>query len=550
MSTQPPYEIERAFIVITPPENYDTYPHQDIEQGYYTDAQSGIVIRLRRKGNRYYQTIKKGVGLVREEVEHELTADQFNTLWPQTEGWRLTKVRYEIPEGSHTIELDVYKGPFEPLITAEVEFDSVEASQSFSPLAWMDTEVTEDIRYTNAQLAKNGLPSLSTRRTFIKQSALGLAGSSILLSCSDQQQEATAPTPATMIPLYIGTYTNQNSQGIYRALFNEQTGELSDLNLATEASNPSFIAIHPQQTHVYAVHEVSDFDGMDSGAISAYAIESDGSLSLQSTQITRGGAPCYVSLDAHGRWALIANYGGGNITLLPIDANGQVQEASSFIQHEGSSVNSQRQEAPHAHCILLDPTGNFAYSADLGIDKVMIYKLDQDAGLLLPNDPPFASVTPGAGPRHFVFHPNGRHAFVINELDSTITAFGFDASTGALNPLSTASTLPPGYQESNSCADIHVHPNGRFVYGSNRGHDSIAILAFDDQTGNLSFLGTESTQGSTPRNFTLDPTGQFLLAANQRSGTIVSFKIDAGSGLLTPTGHTLEAPTPVCLKFA
>ena len=386
---------------------------------------------------------------------------------------------------------------------------------------------------------------MTTRRTFIKQSALSIAGSSLLLTCDKKEiQEATS---GIMRPFYIGTYTNKESQGIYRALFNTETGEITGLALAAASSNPSFIALHPNSTHLYAVHEVSDYNGEDSGAISAYSLQADGSLALLNTQLTRGGAPCYVSLDAGGQWAFIANYGGGNVTLFPVDADGRVQEATSFIQHEGSSAHPTRQQAPHAHCILIDPTGKYVYSADLGIDKIMIYELDSEQEALIPKAP--AQLPAGAGPRHFVFHPNGRHAFVINELNSTITAFDYDNSTSTLTAIATTSTLPADFQDSNTCADIHVHPNGRFVYGSNRGHDSIAVLEFDEETGSLAWLATTSTQGNTPRNFTLDPSGRFLLAANQNSNTILSLSIHPDTGLLAPTGHLLEVPTPVCLKF-
>ena len=352
-----------------------------------------------------------------------------------------------------------------------------------------------------------------------------------------------------MLPLYIGTYTNKESEGIYRALFNPATGELTDLRLAAPATNPSFLAIHPQQTHLYSVNELTEYEGAPSGAVSAFSMQQGGELEHVNTQPTQGGAPCYISMDAHGRWILTANYVGGNVALFPVSENGQLLEASSLIQHEGSSVNPRRQQGPHAHCIVLDPTGRYAYAADLGIDKVMIYQLDQEQGQLLPNTPPFVEMAPGAGPRHFVFHPDGVHAFAINELDSTITAFEFDGTSGALHPVSTASTLPSDFQGSNSCADIHVHPNGRYVYGSNRGHDSIAIFEFRATNGSLALLGTEPTQGNTPRNFCLDPTGQYLLVANQQTDTIVSFSMDSESGLLSSTGHILNAPTPVCLKF-
>ncbi|MBX2820775.1 MAG: lactonase family protein [Rhodothermaceae bacterium] len=390
----------------------------------------------------------------------------------------------------------------------------------------------------------------TNRRAFIKYSALGLAGTSLsssLLSCEDSSSQ---PEPAiTMLPLYIGTYTNKESEGIYRALFNPASGELTDFRLAAPASNPSFLAIHPQKTHLYSVNEVTDYEGAPSGAVSAFSMQQGGELEHVNSQATQGGAPCYISMDAHGRWVLTANYGGGNVALFPVLENGQLSEASSLIQHEGSSVHPRRQQGPHAHCIVLDKSDRYAYAADLGIDKVMIYQLDQEQGQLIPNNPPFVEMAPGAGPRHFAFHPDGVHAFAINELDSTITAFGFDETTGALNPISTASTLPSDFQGTNSCADIHIHPSGRHVYGSNRGHDSIAVMEFDAPSGTLGLVATEPTQGETPRNFCLDPTGQYLLVANQQTDTIVSFSIDAETGLLSSTGHMLNAPTPVCLKF-
>jgi 6-phosphogluconolactonase len=221
-----------------------------------------------------------------------------------------------------------------------------------------------------------------------------------------------------------------------------------------------------------------------------------------------------------------------------------------MIQHEGSSINPNRQEGPHAHCIMPDPSSNFVFAVDLGLDQVVIYALDRESGVLKPNETAFVAVEPGSGPRHFDFHPDGRHAFVINELNSTLTAFDYDAGRGVLSPLNTISTLPVDFSENNSCADLHVHPGGRFLYGSNRGHNSIVVATFDPVAGSLTLVGHASTQGSTPRNFTLDPSGRFLLAANQRSDTVVSFEIDQASGLLTPTGQTADAPTPVCLKFA
>ena len=387
---------------------------------------------------------------------------------------------------------------------------------------------------------------MQNRRTFIHQIAAGSAGLAFTASLSSCIQTMAMK----LSRVYIGTYTRGNSRGIYQGLFDHATGSLIDIQLVAETTNPSYLTLHPGGGYVFSVNEVTDFNGTTAGAVSSFVVGEGGQLSLINQQITRGGAPCYISTDATGSWIFIANYGGGNVVVFPVNEHGAIGEASAFVQHEGSSVNENRQQAPHAHCILPGPTGTHVYAADLGIDKVQIYAFDPDTGTLTPNSIPYTATAPGAGPRHLVFHPDGKHAFVINELDSSITSFAIDPSTGALTPLDTASTLPEDFTGQTTCADIHVHPNGRFVYGSNRGHDSIAIMAFDHETGSLSLLGNESTGGQKPRNFTLDPTGAYLLAANQQSDTVVSFRVNSDSGLLEPLGHTASVPTPVCLKFA
>jgi len=256
-----------------------------------------------------------------------------------------------------------------------------------------------------------------------------------------------------------------------------------------------------------------------------------------------------VVVDATGKCVLTANYGGGSIAALPIKDDGSVGQATAFIQHTGSSVNKKRQEAPHAHCVTLDAANQFAFVCDLGLDKVMIYKLDPDKGSLVANTPAFAVVKPGAGPRHLAFHPFGRFAYVINELDSTVTAFEHDAVRGALKELQTLTTLPDNFQGQNTTAEVELHPTGRFLYGSNRGHDSIVVYAVNKRTGKLTWVEHQSTQGKTPRNFATDPTGQCLLAANQGTDNLVVFRIDAQTGRLTPTGQSLEIGAPVCVKF-
>lgn len=349
--------------------------------------------------------------------------------------------------------------------------------------------------------------------------------------------------------LYIGTYTGAESKGIYLSRFDAQTGKLSPAELAAEVPSPSFLAIAPGGKFVYAVSEIGDFEGKKTGAVAALAVDPvTGKLTLLNKQPSAGAGPCHVTVDQSGRHVLVANYGGGSVASLPIAPDGRLGPATSAIQHQGKSVNPQRQEGPHGHSINLDAAGRFALAADLGLDQVLVYRFDAQRGTLTPHDPPAAHLAPGAGPRHFAFHPNGRYAYVINELASTVTAFVYDAAAGTLRQLQTISTLPqevPG----NSTADIHVHPSGKFLYGSNRGHDSIAVFRVDPASGKLTAAGHQKTGGRTPRNFSLDPTGKFLLAANQDSNDVTVFRIDPATGALAPTGERLQVGRPVCLQF-
>ena len=350
--------------------------------------------------------------------------------------------------------------------------------------------------------------------------------------------------------VYIGTYTQGASKGIYIYDMDANTGMLTPAGNSPLVSNPSFLTIAPDHKHLYACNEVDDFDAAHDGAVSAFAIDAKtGGLSLLNQQPSAGSGPCFVSMDAKGKNVLVANYGSGSVGVLPVGADGKLMPPSAKIQHEGKGPDPARQEGPHAHSINLDPASHFAFAADLGLDKVFVYRFDASKGTLTPNTPPFASVAPGSGPRHFAFHPNGHYAYVINEMASTVTAFHYDAAKGELTQLQTISTLPEGYTGATTCAEIRVHPSGKFLYGSNRGHDSIAIFAIDPATGKLTAKGHQSTQGKTPRNFNLDPSGHFLIAANQDTDNVVVFRIDAQTGQLTPTGQTLDVPRPVCIKF-
>ncbi len=383
-----------------------------------------------------------------------------------------------------------------------------------------------------------------TRRDLIKTAGLAALGLSLPF---DNQAPASAQSELT---LYVGTYTRGKSEGIYIYRMNPVSGELKRQGTAGGVANPSYLAIDRRRGFLYAVNEVGEYAGKRSGAVTAFAIDQKtGELSRLNQRASQGADPCYLTIDPTGKFLLTANYTGGNIAVLPIAQDGSLGEAVDLVQHRGSGANPGRQEGPHAHCIELDRTGRFAYAVDLGIDKVMIYRFDPKTGKLLPNSPPFAQAKAGAGPRHIDFHPNGKFAYLINELGSTLTAFAYNKSNGALKDRQTVSTLPAGFAGNNSCADIHVHPSGRFVYGSNRGHDSIVAFAIDQRTGKLEYLAHESTRGKTPRNFVIDPTGGFLLAANQNSDTVVVFRIDQKNGKIAPAGMAAQIPAPVCLKF-
>jgi 6-phosphogluconolactonase len=360
---------------------------------------------------------------------------------------------------------------------------------------------------------------------------------------------------AENLRVYIGTYTDNGSEGIYVCDLDLATGALSEPRVAAKADNPSFLAFHPAGKFLYAVSEVADFDDSKGGAVSAFAIDAaTGSLTHLNSQSSKGAGPCQLSVDHQGRCVLTANYGGGSVAGLPIADDGSLEPASAFVQHEGSSANKQRQSAPHTHSITVSPDDAFALAVDLGTDTVASYALTfAPAGAgersVRLEKAVETKVSPGAGPRHLAFHPNGRWAYVINELDNTVSAFEYDPETGKLEPFQTATTLPEAFNGENWTAEIVVHPSGKFLYGSNRGHDSITIFAVDEQNGKLTSLGTHPTGGKTPRNFNVDPTGKWLLVANQDSGTVVVQQIDEQTGKLATTEHSVSVPSPACVKL-
>lgn len=351
--------------------------------------------------------------------------------------------------------------------------------------------------------------------------------------------------------VYIGTYTDKGaSKGIYAYRFNAATAELTSLGLAAETANPSFLAIHPNHKFLYSVNEVGDYKGHKSGAVSAFSIDqATGRLTLLNQVESRGADPCYITVDKTGKYVLVANYTGGSVATFPVLADGRLGEASAFVQHTGHGPDPQRQEAPHAHSIDLSPDDRFAIVDDLGLDETLVYKFDSSKGSLTPNSPAFAKVAPGAGPRHFALHPNGKFAYVVNEMGWTVSAFGYDPGAGVLHPLQTISTLPKDFTGTNSDAEIEVHPSGKFLYASNRGHDSIAVFAIDASQGTLTPIEYASTKGKEPRHFEIAPGGELLFAANEHSGNVVVFRIDQQSGRLTPAEKELQIGAPVCVKF-
>jgi 6-phosphogluconolactonase len=350
--------------------------------------------------------------------------------------------------------------------------------------------------------------------------------------------------------VYFGTFTGTESEGIYVSRLDTASGELSAPALAAKAVNPSFVAIDPNHRFLFAVNETDHFNGQASGSVTAFRLDaSTGKLDFLDQQPSGGTGPCHIVVDSTGNYVLLANYNSGSVAVFPVQTNGFIGPPTAVIQHHGSSVNPQRQAGPHAHCVAVDAANHRVFACDLGLDKVMIYRLNETSGALTTNETPWAEVKPGSGPRHIAFHPDGRHVYVINEMGSTLMAFDYDREHGVLKEIQTVSTLPDDFHGVNTCAEVAVHPSGKFVYGSNRGDDSIAVFAVDEPGGRLDFVERQSTRGKVPRCFAIDPTGQYLIAANQNSDSVVVFRINAQTGQLTWTGQTVEVGKPVCVAF-
>lgn len=373
----------------------------------------------------------------------------------------------------------------------------------------------------------------------------------LIVIATTSASRTSAATSSGEQHVFFGTYTKGKSKGIYRARFDTQTGKLDAPQLAAEANDPSFLAVHPNGRVLYAIDERSDPAKTPAKGVAAYAIErGTGRLTLLNEQSVGGPGPCHIVVDTTGNCVLVANYVGGSVAAIALESDGRLGKVGSVMQHHGSSVHA-RQKAPHAHAVALSPDNRFVLAADLGLDRVLAYKFDPTRATLTAHEPASATLPPGSGPRHLAFRPDGKFLYVINELVCTMTVFQYDAARAAMSAVQTISTLPPGesVQQGYSTAEVILHPNGRFLYGSNRGHNSIVVYAIEPSTGKLTLVEHESTQGKTPRHFAVDPSGRWLLAENQGSDSVVVFRIVGSSGILEPTGRTAEVPMPVCAVF-
>lgn len=357
------------------------------------------------------------------------------------------------------------------------------------------------------------------------------------------------PASAAEYFVYVGTYTTAQSKGIYMFRFEPATGEATEPSMVAEVRNASFLAIAPNGQHLYAVNETDRFEGKPGGAVSAFQIDrATGRLTALNQVSARGSGPCHLAVDPSGKCLVVANYGSGTVASFPVRSDGTLGETASFFQHEGNGANPRRQEGPHAHGATFDAAGEFVFVPDLGLDKIVAYRVDAAKAILARHDPPWVSLPAGSGPRHFIFHPTGRFGYVINELACTVGVFDYDASAGRLQLKQTVSTLPDGFSGDNTTAEIEIDRKGRFLYASNRGYDSLATYKVG-KTGTLRLVGHTSTQGKTPRHFSIAPSGEWLWVGNQNSNTVVLFRLDPKTGALVPGGKTIQVGAPVCVTY-
>jgi 6-phosphogluconolactonase len=385
---------------------------------------------------------------------------------------------------------------------------------------------------------------------------LGLAiagGSALGQRAADQTQERAGDNW-----VFFGTHNSGAGRGFSIARFDSETGKLTVPTFNVQSDACSYFVIAPDGKHLYTCNSVANFGGAPHmGAVSAFALDArTGQLTLLNQLASAGENPPYISLDKTGRYALVANYQGnavagegGTVAVFSIKADGSFDRQTAFDQHKGTSIDPRRQGQAYAHSFIVDPSNKFALCPDLGLDKVFVYKFDEKTGALTANDPAFAAVKPGSGPRHMTFHPNGKIAYVIQEMGSMITVFNWDVEKGTLKALQEISTLPADFQGTNTSAEIRITPDGRYVYASNRGHDSIAQFTVDGATGKLTFVQTVPCGGKTPRNFEFDPSNRWLLVTNHGSDNAVVFKIDAASGKLTQRGEPVAVANPFGVRF-
>jgi 6-phosphogluconolactonase len=379
--------------------------------------------------------------------------------------------------------------------------------------------------------------------------ALATIASGIVASAA--AQAAPSSEPGTRTRVYISTFTEHGGDGIYLAELNPSTGDLGTIRLVGDVRKASFLALHPNHRYLYSTCEVDNYHDAKGGAVAAFKIDSaTGNLTLLNHQSSSAEGPHYLSLDREGKNALVANYHGGGVAVLPIRADGTLRSATSRVLHHGSSVNKSRQTGAHPHAIEVDPTNQLVFVPDLGLDKVIAYRFNAAAGTIVASHSHDLATSPGAGPRHITFHSNGKWAYVINELDSTVIGLRYESQTGALTQINIVSTLPAGAtQKDNLTGEIVVHPNGKFLYASNRGHDSIAVFAIDQASGQLSSLGHCLAGGRTPRNFNIDPSGKYLLSANLGSDSVTVLPIDPITGKLSRAAHEIKVIQPYCIQF-